>query len=41
VRIEQYPGIATDQNGIYHADGRSIAWFTDPAGNVFSVVQFK
>ena len=41
VRMERYKEIDTDQRGIYHGDGRSIAWFTDPAGNVLSVVQFK
>ena len=41
VRMERYEEIDTDQRGIYYGDGRSIAWFTDPAGNVLSVVQFK
>jgi predicted enzyme related to lactoylglutathione lyase len=41
VRMERYEEIDTDQRGIYHGDGRSIAWFTDPAGNALSVVQFK
>jgi len=41
VRMERYKEIDTDQRGIYYGDGRSIAWFTDPAGNVLSVVQFK
>jgi predicted enzyme related to lactoylglutathione lyase len=40
VRMEQYEEIVTDQRGIYHEDGRSIAWFTDPAGNVVALVQF-
>ena len=41
VRMERYKEIDTDQRGVYHGDGRSIAWFTDHAGNVLSVVQFK
>ncbi len=41
VPIARYPDIDTDHRGIHHGDGRSIAWFTDPAGNVLSVVQFE
>jgi hypothetical protein len=39
VPIQRYDGFETDDKGIYHADGHAIAWFTDPAGNVLSVVQ--
>lgn len=39
VQFDRYEGLGTDARGIYHGDGRSIAWFTDPAGNVLSVVQ--
>ena len=39
VPIQRYEGFATDGKGIYRGEGRSIAWFTDPAGNVLSVVQ--
>jgi catechol 2,3-dioxygenase-like lactoylglutathione lyase family enzyme len=35
----RYEGFETDDKGIYRGQGRSIAWFTDPAGNVLSVVQ--
>jgi hypothetical protein len=28
-----------DEKGIYRGQGPLIAWFTDPAGNVFSVIQ--
>ena len=35
----RYEGFATDDKGIYRSQGRLIAWFTDPAGNVLSVVQ--
>lgn len=39
VRLERYPGLETDERGIYHGRGHSVAWFTDPAGNTLSVVQ--
>jgi predicted enzyme related to lactoylglutathione lyase len=39
VQIQRYEGFETDDKGIYRADGHSIAWFTDPAGNGLSVVQ--
>jgi hypothetical protein len=35
----RYEGFATDDKGIYRSQGRLIAWFTDPAWNVLSVVQ--
>ena len=39
VPILRYEGFATDDKGIYRGQGRLIAWFTDPAGNVLSVIQ--
>ena len=39
VSIQRYEGFKTDDKGIYRGQGRSIAWFTDPAGNVLSVAQ--
>jgi predicted enzyme related to lactoylglutathione lyase len=39
VRFEQYENPPTDEKGIMRAGGPLIAWFTDPAGNVFSVMQ--
>ena len=41
VEFERYEGtpIATDEKGIFHGGGPLIAWFTDPAGNVLSVVE--
>ena len=39
VRFEQYENPPTDAKGIMRAGGPLIAWFTDPAGNVFSVIQ--
>jgi catechol 2,3-dioxygenase-like lactoylglutathione lyase family enzyme len=41
IRFEHYKGsIQTDQKGISRADemGPDIAWFTDPAGNILSVL---
>jgi catechol 2,3-dioxygenase-like lactoylglutathione lyase family enzyme len=39
VPIQRYQGFDADPKGIYRGEGRSIAWFTDPAGNVLSMVQ--
>ena len=39
VRFERYENPPTDDKGIMRAGGPLIAWFTDPAGNVFSVMQ--
>ena len=39
VRFEHYEDPPTDEKGIMSAGGPKIAWFTDPAGNVFSVLQ--
>ncbi len=39
VRFERYDNPPTDEKGIMRAGGPLIAWFTDPAGNVFSVIQ--
>lgn len=33
--------IKTDKQGIFHDHGMAIAWFKDPAGNIFSVIQEK
>lgn len=38
VSFERYGSFDQDEKGISRA-GPSIAWFTDPAGNVLSVVQ--
>lgn len=32
-------GPTTDEKGIFHGDGPTIAWFKDPAGNVLSILQ--
>jgi catechol 2,3-dioxygenase-like lactoylglutathione lyase family enzyme len=39
VRFERYEGMSTDDRGIFRAGGPPIAWFTDPAGNVLSVLE--
>ena len=39
VAIQRYEDFHTDDRGIYRGRGHSIAWFTDPAGNVLSVIQ--
>lgn len=37
VEFERYPG--ADELGIMREQGPPIAWFTDPAGNVLSVIE--
>jgi catechol 2,3-dioxygenase-like lactoylglutathione lyase family enzyme len=39
VHFQRYPGFDLDQRGIHRGGGPLIAWFTDPAGNVLSVLQ--
>lgn len=39
VRFERYEQLETDEKGIFRGGGPLIAWFTDPAGNVLSVLQ--
>jgi hypothetical protein len=41
VRFERYPGMEADmdEKGIFRGSGPLIAWFTDPAGNVLSVIE--
>jgi predicted enzyme related to lactoylglutathione lyase len=41
VRFARYDQIETDDKGIMRAGGPLIAWFTDPAGNVLSVLQAR
>ena len=38
ITFQQYENPPTDAKGIMRAGGPLIAWFTDPAGNVFSVI---
>ena len=40
VPIERYDGLDQDEKGISRSpDGPVIAWFTDPAGNILSVLE--
>ena len=40
VRLERYPQFEQDEKGIHRGPpGPDIAWFTDPAGNVLSVLR--
>lgn len=39
VTFERYDGMPFDERGVMIGGGPLIAWFTDPAGNVFSVIQ--
>jgi len=39
VEFERYDGFDQDERGIFRGGGPYIAWFTDPAGNVLSVLQ--
>jgi catechol 2,3-dioxygenase-like lactoylglutathione lyase family enzyme len=39
VTFQKYENPPTDERGIMRAGGPLIAWFTDPAGNVFSVLE--
>jgi len=32
-------GMKADDKGIYRGEGPAIAWFTDPAGNILSVIE--
>ncbi len=40
-QFEHYEGtdLQTDAKGIFRGGGPLIAWFTDPAGNVLSVLE--
>ena len=39
VTFERYDGMPQDERGIMTGGGPLIAWFTDPAGNVLSVLE--
>lgn len=39
VTFERYEGMGQDEKGIAHNEGPLIAWFTDPAGNVLSIIE--
>jgi catechol 2,3-dioxygenase-like lactoylglutathione lyase family enzyme len=41
VVFQRYPGIEADEKGVVRGGGPLIAWFTDPAGNILSVLQVR
>ena len=43
VKLERFnvPGLTPDEKLIYRGQGPPIAWFRDPAGNIFSVIEGK
>jgi catechol 2,3-dioxygenase-like lactoylglutathione lyase family enzyme len=41
LRFERYDGFEQDEKGISRGEGPPIAWFTDPAGNILSVLQVR
>lgn len=42
VQFEQYHGkIETDEKGISHGAGATMAWFKDPAGNIIGLVEMR
>lgn len=38
VEMQRYPGFDQDAKGISRGDGPTIAWFTDPSGNILAVL---
>ena len=43
IEFEQYDSddLKTDEKGISRSNGMSMAWFTDPSGNILSVLEAK
>lgn len=41
IKMEQYKGFDQDEKGISREMGITIAWFTDPAGNIIAVLEDK
>lgn len=39
VSFERYEGMPHDERGVVREWGPPIAWFTDPAGNILSLIQ--
>lgn len=39
VNFPAFDGLEVDDKGIFRGGGPNIAWFTDPAGNILSVLQ--
>jgi catechol 2,3-dioxygenase-like lactoylglutathione lyase family enzyme len=38
VEFQRYDGMPQDEDGVMRGQGPDIAWFTDPSGNVLSVL---
>ena len=38
VAFERYQGMSQDERGVMRDNGPPNAWFTDPAGNILSVL---
>jgi predicted enzyme related to lactoylglutathione lyase len=38
VQFERYEGFEQDEKGVMHGPGPTVAWFTDPAGNILSLI---
>ena len=38
IQMERYPQAEQDEKGIARGQGPTIAWFTDPAGNIIAVL---
>lgn len=39
IELQRYEGTPQDDRGVMREWGPPIAWFTDPAGNILSVIQ--
>ncbi len=39
VTFERYEGFDQDDRGVMRGNGPPIAWFTDPSGNILSVIE--
>jgi catechol 2,3-dioxygenase-like lactoylglutathione lyase family enzyme len=39
VTFERYDGMPQDDRGVMRGEGPPIAWFTDPTGNILSILQ--
>ncbi len=39
VSFERYDGFDQDDKGVMRRNGPAIPWFTDPAGNILSVLE--
>jgi catechol 2,3-dioxygenase-like lactoylglutathione lyase family enzyme len=39
VEFEHYDGFGQDEKGIARGQGPTIAWFTDPSGNIHSILE--